>query len=168
MTFNELLNKLASVHLRMNHKGYSDLIRFDFKNRKISNGNVVLYDHGIVEQTLRLGGMEVKITKDMKIENGPASVEELEQLYRKFKFSKLEPYADFSKENFLAVDSNDELTREQFEEAENRQSARVKLESYVMFHDFSSFFTNPKFHYWKSSNESLVLYRNWVKGENNV
>lgn len=168
MTFNELLMKLASVHLPMKrNKCFSDLISFDFKNRKISNGSIVLYDHGIIEQTLHLCGMEVEITKDMKIERGPASVEELEQLYEKFKYSKREVWADYAKENFVSVNNNDDLTREQFESAEDRQPARVRLESYVMFNDFSSFFTNEKHHLWKSNN-GLVLYRDWVKGEKDV
>lgn len=163
MTFNEILNGLAMHHMTMKrNKCFSDLISFDFKNRKISNGSIVLYDHGIIEQTLHLGGMEVKITKDMEIEGGPASVEELEQLYEKFKYSKLEPYAKYARENFVAVSDNDKLTREQFENAEDRQPARVRLESYVMFHDFSRFFTNEKHHYWKSNN-GLTLYREWVK-----
>ena len=165
MTFNHVLRNLASIHLPMKKgkKCYSDLIRFDFKERRISNGSIVLYDHGIIEQTLHICGMEVEITKDMKIESGPASVEELEQLYEKFKYSKLEPYAKYARENFVAVSDNDKLTREQFENAEYRQPARVRLESYVMFNDFSNFFTDKKHHYWKTNN-GLVLYRDWVQG----
>ena len=88
------------------------------------------------------------------------SVEELEQLYEKFKYSRLEPYAKYARENFVAVSDNDKLTREQFENAEDRQPARVRLESYVMFHDFSSFFTNEKHHYrfWTGRQLKSELY----------
>ena len=169
MTFNHVLRNLASIHLPMKKgkKCYSDLIRFDFKERRISNGSIVLYDHGIIEQTLHICGMEVKLTKDMEIESKVATPEELEELYEKFKYSKKEVWADYAKENFVAVNSNDDLSWSQFEEAEDRQPARVRLESYVMFNDFSNFFTDEKSHYWKSNN-GLILYRDWVKGEKDV
>ena len=59
------------------------------------------------------------------------------------------------------------VTREQFENGGKRQIARIELDAYVMFSDWE--WENPEHHYWQSPNErSLILYKEWVKGENNA
>lgn len=167
MTFNDVIKELSLVHIRMNGKGYSDLIHFDFKHRRISNGDTVLYENGeVVPQNINLCGYKIKITKDMEIVSEKGSYEKLEELYSAYRYSIPEPYDNYTRPNFIAL-GIDELTKEQFENGGKRQIARIELESYVMFSQFD--WENEKHHYWQSPNiKSLILYRDWVKGENNA
>lgn len=167
MTFNDALRELSLVHIKMNGKGYSDLIKFDFKKRRISNGETVLYDNGkIIPQKINLCGYHIELTEDMEIIKERGDYETLEDLYRVYKYSVAEPYDNYAKHNFVAVDIDD-LSREQFENGGKRQVARIALESYVMFSEWV--WENPNHHYWQSPNiKSLILYKEWVKGENNA
>lgn len=167
MTFNEALHELSLVHIRMNGKGYSDLIHFDFKRKRIANGETVLFDNGkVIAQTINLCGFRIELTEDMEIIKEKGSYEKLEDLYKSFKYSRAEPYDDYSKHNFIAL-KNDELTKEQFKNGGKRQIARIALESYVMLSEWN--WSEPKHYFWQSTNEkSLILYRDWVKGESNA
>lgn len=163
ITFNEALSKLGGVHLRMNGSGYSDLIHFDYKNRKISNGKITLYENGkIIPQKLNIGGCDFEITEDMKIETYTEgdTFEKLEELYHDYKYSQPEVYASYAKCPFVALDI-DELSRDEFNNAKRRQSARIALETFVFFNKFE--FLNEKHHYRQSQKDkSLVLYKQWI------
>lgn len=167
MTLNDVLRELSMVHIKMNGKGYSDLINFDFLRKRISNGETVLYENGkVIPQKINLCGYHIELTEDMEIVSEEGSFEKLEELYKAFKYSVPEPYSEYARNNFIAVDI-DALTKEQFESGGKRQTARVALESYVMFSKWN--WGNEKHYYWQSPTEkSLILYRDWVKGENNA
>lgn len=162
MTFNEVLSKLGDVHQKMNGHGYSDLISFDFKKKRISNGKTILFDNGkIIPQKIKLNDTVLDITEDMIIEKYSGDTfEKLEELYNVFRTSIPEPYSSYSNSKFIAKNIDD-LTYTEFNNGCKRQKARIDLESFVMFNKFNML--NEKHHYRQSQKyPSLVLYRDWV------
>lgn len=167
MTFFDVLRELSNVHIRMNGKGYSDLIHFDLKNKRISNGNIVLYENGkVIPQVIKLHDYSIELTEDMTPEMKDGSWEAVEALYGAYKNSVPEQSDEYARCNFVAK-GLDELTHSEFVSGGKRQHARVNLEAYIMFHRLP--WENEKFHYWQSKNDkSLVVFKEWVtpQGEN--
>ena len=163
MTFEDVLIICGSTHMRFSKtKGYTDLIFFDQKKKKISNGKVILMDNGkIIPQKLTIGDFEIELTEDMELlrEISTNPYEELEELYVNYKYSIPEPYDSYARCNFRALNIN-ELSLNDMMKGEKRQLARIKLETFVMFNKFP--WENEKHHYWQSKNDAdLVLFKEW-------
>ena len=163
MTLEDILTICGSHHIKFSKgKGYTDLIHFDLKNKRISNGKTILVDNGkIVKQTLKIGDLELTLDENTpllnKTESDPYTY--LEALYARYKYSVPEPYDSYARCNFRALNVN-ELTPKQMREGEKRQLARIKLETYVMFTKFP--WENEKHHYWQSKNDKdLILFKEW-------
>lgn len=163
MTFEDVLIICGLTHTKFGKgKGYTDLIRFDLKNKEISNGKTILMCNGkIIPQKLTIAGIEIELTKDMELlsETTTEPYARLEELYKKYKYSVPEPYDSYARCNFRALNIND-LSPKQMREGEKRQLARIKLETYVMFTKFP--WENEKHHYWQSKNDKdLILFKEW-------
>lgn len=163
MTFEDILTICGSTHMKFGkNKGYTDLIHFDLKRKRISNGKVILMDNGkIVPQTLKLGDLEFTLTEDMQLlrETESNPYPRLESLYKSYKYSVPEPYDSYARCNFRALNIND-LTPKEVRDGEKRQLARIKLETFVMFTKFP--WKNEKHHYWQSENDAdLILFKEW-------
>lgn len=166
MIFFDVLRELSNVHIRMNGKGYSDLIHFDLKNKRISNGNIVLYENGkVIPQVIKLHDYSIELTEDMTPEVKDGSWEAVEALYGAYRTSVPEQHDGHSKCNFVAK-GLDELTNDEFQKGVKRQHARVNLEAYIMFHRLPWV---EGHHYRQGKNDkSLVVFKEWVtpQGEN--
>lgn len=163
MTFEDVLIICGSNHTKFGkNKGYTDLIFFDQKKKKISNGKTILMDNGvIIPQKLIFGDFEIELTEDMELLNETTTepYTKLEELYKSYKYSVPESYDSYARCNFRALNIND-LTLKQMREGERRQLARIKLETFVMFTQFP--WENEKHHYWQSKNDTdLILFKEW-------
>lgn len=162
-TFYEFLSFLGSHHWKFAKGGFTDLLYFDLKNKRIKNGKTILYEDGkIVEQTVRLSNGIVFELKEglplMKIDFENPYMK-LEELYREFKYSIPSPSSEFSRDNFIPKRIED-FSFMEYLSGGNRQMKKMELEAFVMFAKFP--WENEKHHYWQSKQDKqLVLYKEW-------
>ena len=170
MTLYEVLIDLSKKYCRFNMKsgkGYCNLLRFDLKKKKISNGNVVIMNNGIVlidelvlnDGTIYTGLKDMPLIEDTT-KDFYTKVEELYLLYNK---SIPNGKECFSKGNFRAKTS-DELTTDELLCGIPRVEAQYLLEGYILLNSIinKDLWEDKDKFFWKSENiPELVLFRDW-------
>lgn len=170
MTLYDVLKELSEKHCRFNMKsgkGYCNLLRFNLEEKKISNGNIVIMDKGIVlvdeivlnDGTIYTGLKSMELIEDTADEFYGV----VEELYLHYKNSVPSGKENFSKTNFKAKTS-DELTTDELLVGLPRIKAQYSLEAYILLSTIinKNLWENENNFYWKSKNiPELVLFREW-------
>lgn len=159
-----LLTELGSKHIHfINGKkrgGYTDLLRFDLKNKRIWNGDTVIMDKGkIVVDEIKTTEKNYVNLQQLPLMTDEERQQNIEELYREYKVSVPNKHSNYIKSNFYALNV-DNMTDKQLRQGKPRDIARINLESYVMFSDLKYLFTNDKHFFWKND-DGLVLFRDW-------
>lgn len=169
MTLYEVLIELSKVHCRFKGKrtGYADLLKFDLKNKTISNGNTVIIKNGkVIVDSLKLtDGREYTGLKDMEfIHKTDDFYEELEAIYEQYYSSVPSQNVQFSKNNFVAKDL-DNLSLRELVNGMPRIEAQYRLEAFVLLQAMLNQIPWEDEHhfYWQSTkNKKLIIYKEWI------
>ena len=124
----------------------------------------------------------MKVGKDWLIKNGECEVgrilygknpitikEQIEQMYRDFKYSCPSERSDSKRKGYFKALSVDELTDEQMIYGENRELMQGKLEGFIlcavlMGHLKWEDLTEEKW-FWQSKTEpDLIILKQWIEG----
>ena len=124
----------------------------------------------------------MKVGKDWLIKNGECEVgrilygknpitikEQIEQMYRDFKYSCPSERSDSKRKGYFKALSVDELTDEQMIYGENRELMQCKLEGFIlcavlMGHLKWEDLTEEKW-FWQSKTEpDLIILKQWIEG----
>lgn len=180
MSFYNALIKCSESHLKLKkceskNQGYSDNFRFDFKNKTITNGSVVIMEHGkILCSNIILSNGQIFDITGPTITNDDTKwlaeqfgctfepYEIVKVLYENYKFSVPSKHTVRGC-NFKSIDE-DELTLQQHIQGMKRETALYLLEGFIMFGSIENLFIwkNPLHYYVKLSN-NLFLFRDWIK-----
>ena len=169
MTIYEVLIDLSKAHCKFKgkHTGYADLLRFDLKNKTVSNGNTVIIKNGkVVLDELKLtDGREYTGLSNMElIHKTDDFYEELEAIYEQYYSSVPSQNAQFSKTNFVAKDL-DNLSLRELVNGISRIEAQYRLEAFVLLKAMTNqiSWANERNFYWQSSkNKKLIIYKEWI------
>ena len=170
MTIYEILIELSHNHCKFKGKntGYADLLKFDLKNKTISNGNTVIIKNGkvIVDEIKLTDGREYVGLADMElIHKCDDFYGELESLYEQYYSSVPNKHTQFSRNNFYAKDV-DNLSMRELVRGLPRIEAQYRLEAFVLLHALSSNiqWECEEHFYWQSNkNKNLIIYKEWVR-----
>lgn len=94
---------------------------------------------------------------------------QVERLYARFKRSVPSKQDRLNKGNFKAV-SSDQLSYRELENNMPRQEARILLEGFVMLAAAAGLihWKNPDHFFWQGCDPDLILYRDWIKNEEEI
>ena len=168
MTVYDVLVELSKSHCRFKGKrtGYADLLKFDLKNKTVSNGNIVIIKNGkVVLDELKLSdGREYTGLKSMElIHKSDDFYEELETIYEQYYSSVPSQNTQFSKNNFVAKDIN-HLSLHEMIDGIPRIEAQYRLEAFVLLNAACGQipWANEHHFYWQSNNnKQLIIYSEW-------
>lgn len=125
----------------------------------------------------------MKVGKDWLIKNGecetgrilygrnPVAIkEEIEQLYKDFKYSCPSERSDSKRKGYFKALSVDELTDEQMVYGMNRELVQCKLEGFIlcailMNHLKWEDLTEEKWFYQSKTEPSLIILKQWIEGK---
>ena len=101
--------------------------------------------------------------------NPVAIKEEIEQLYKNFKYSCPSERSDSKRRGYFKALSVDELTDEQMIYGMNRELAQCKLEGFIlcailMNHLKWEDLTEEKWFYQSHNDKDLIILRSWIEG----
>ena len=101
--------------------------------------------------------------------NPVAIKEEIEQLYKDFKYSCPSERSDSKRKGYFKALSVDELTDEQMVYGMNRELAQCKLEGFIlcailMGHLKWEFITEEKWFWVSQRDKDLVILKQWIEG----
>lgn len=169
MTLYDVLVELSQAHCRFKgkHTGYADLLRFDLKNKTVSNGNTVIIKNGkVVLDELKLtDGREYTGLLDIElIHKSDNFYEELENIYEQYYTSVPSQGTQFSKTNFIAKEL-DSLSLQELINGVSRIEAQYKLEAFVLLQAMMGQipWANERHFYWQSAkNKKLIIYKEWI------
>lgn len=169
MTIYEVLIDLSKAHCKFKgkHTGYADLLRFDLKNKTVSNGKTIIIKNGkVVLDELKLtDGREYTGLLDMElIHTSDNFYEELEVIYEQYYSSVPSQNAQFSKTNFVAKEL-DSLSLRELVNGMSRIEAQYRLEAFVMLQAIANqiSWADERHFYWQSSkNKKLIIYKEWI------
>lgn len=168
MTVYEVLIELSKSHCKFKgkHTGYADLLRFDLKNKTVSNGNIAIIKNGkVIRDELKLtDGREYTGLQSMELIHKPDDFYgELEAIYEQYYSSIPSQNAQFSKNNFVAKDI-DHLSLREMIDGIQRIEAQYRLEAFVLLQAMSGQIPWADEHhfYWQSNkNKQLIIYNEW-------
>lgn len=124
----------------------------------------------------------MKVGKDWLIKNGecetgrilygrnPAAIkEEIEQLYKDFKYSCPSERSDSKRKGYFKALSVDDLTDEQMVYGGNRELMQAKLEGFIlcailMNHLKWEDLTEEKWFYQSKTESDLIILKQWIEG----
>jgi len=160
MTVYEKIVNLADYECKTKQGGHTRLLEFDFCKRRISSGNLVIMDQGVIKTEMieLLDGTVIDFSDDSLI--GTTSFYGIYKLHESFLNSS--PVEDSKKGNFRAK-SSDELTHNQMIYGEDRVKARYALEAYILLGVASGQLAWKYGNHWFHEHNGLVLYRSWFE-----
>lgn len=169
MTLYEVLVDLSKTHCRFKgkHTGYADLLKFDLKNKTISNGNTVIVKDGkVVLDELKLtDGREYTGLQKMElIHKADNFYQELEAIYEQYYSSIPSQGSQFSRNNFVAK-GVDELSLRELVNGMPRIEAQYRLEAFVLLQAITGQipWSDERHFYWQSANNNkLIIYKEWI------
>lgn len=169
MTLYEVLIELSKSHCRFKgkHTGYADLLRFDLKNKTISNGHTVIIKNGevILDELKLTDGREYTGLLNMELIHMPSDFyAELEAVYEQYYSSVPSQNAQFSRNNFVAKEL-DHLSLRELVNGMPRIEAQYRLEAFVLLQAMTNQipWANEHHFYWQSTkNKKLIIYKEWI------
>lgn len=170
MTLYEVLIELSKSHCRFKgkHTGYADLLRFDLKNKTVSNGNTVIIKNGkvVIDELKLTDGREYTDLLSMKlIHKSDDFYEELEAIYEQYYASIPNQGAQFSKNNFIAK-YLDHLSLREMVNGIPRIEAQYMLEAFVLLQTLIQDipWSDERHFYWQGKrNNKLIIYKEWIR-----
>lgn len=172
MTLYDVLIDLSKKYCRFkmsSGKGYCNLLRFNLEKKKISNGNIVIMDNGVVlvDELILNDGTTYTGLKDMLLIEDTTKdfYTKVEELYLLYNSSIPNGKECFSKGNFRAKTS-DELTTDELLCGIPRVEAQYLLEAYILLSSIinKNLWGNDKNFFWKSKNiPELILFKKWLE-----
>ena len=163
----EVLVDLAGQHKKFKTGGYCDLLNINFVKKRISNGNTVLMENGVMRYNqiclnnnkgYDLNGLPLLTDEEM----GDDFYERVIELFSQYECSVPSRNSSYGHTNFVAKHI-DELTVEEIASNEERSVARYKLELYILFMGLMGkvkWEDESKF-YLTFENSNLILFRDW-------
>lgn len=157
--------------------GYCNLLKFDLRKKKISNGHYDLLINGqLVRDKIRLSDGEVYDLKEIPLIQ-PSDLEDygifainqnpyevIEKLYQLYKYSAPKMNTKYSRMNFRAL-TESEMTNGQILNGMPRIEAQYMLEGYIMLAGLAGWIPwhEDKHFYWQSLNDNqLILFKEFV------
>ena len=168
MTLYEVIIELSKHHCRFKgkHTGYADLLKFDLKNKTISNGNIVIIKNGkvMIDELCLTDGREYKNLQSLElIHTSDDFYKELESIYEQYYSSVPNQKSQFSRNNFVAKDL-DNLSLQEMINGIPRIEAQYRLEAFVLLQAILNQipWENEHHFYWQSKqNPKLIIYKEW-------
>lgn len=165
MNLHDVLLEMADQHLRVNKKGFSDLLFFNHITKSISNGQIILVKNGnIIPQKIKLSNGVCFDLEDNWGLNDEEFYSGLEKRFEKFFLSTPSKSERFVRSIFQPKPIKDYTYADVINATNNRAIARYELEWFLMYHSVNGNISwNDKHWFWQSEKcTKLVLLKKYI------